>query len=394
MEIDNKKMWESLLKTSPRRNGRLVEDVSLTVNNIKHALKEQGLTVDDAGRIISIETQCPFMPKFIPPEVGEWVVNNNGEPQLFQVTLYSWPDSKIKGAKDNLESFISTTTLNRQYHLWTIQDAKSGDVLEFGDHGRLVVGIVSYVNKRTGKVDVNCLLEDNKFKVGNFYTLDTINPRPATKERRDLLFRKMHEAGYEWDAEKKELKNTEQKHISKHKVGDTIYYNSFGEIKSMIIANVVTDGTDNPMYEDEKGNAVFEKDLIEQKWSEEDEKYLKLAIDNFQTLGNSFLTAWLKSLKDRVQSQNLTVTDEELIKARNEAYNDALDKLEYHSDTPTFNDGWSAAIWYLKKRNAQLHNTWKPSNEQMERLKGTINSLPHQEVLYSLYQDLKKLMEE
>ena len=35
--------------------------------------------------------------------------------------------------------------------------------------------------------------------------------------------------------------------------------------------------------------------------------------------------------------------------------------------------------------------TWKPSDEQMERLKGTINSLPHQEVLYSLYQDLKKL---
>ena len=34
---------------------------------------------------------------------------------------------------------------------------------------------------------------------------------------------------------------------------------------------------------------------------------------------------------------------------------------------------------------------WKPSDEQMERLKGTINSLPHQEVLYSLYQDLKKL---
>jgi len=38
-------------------------------------------------------------------------------------------------------------------------------------------------------------------------------------------------------------------------------------------------------------------------WSEEDEKYLKIAIDNFQTLGNSFLTAWLKSLKDRVQPQ-------------------------------------------------------------------------------------------
>ena len=32
------------------------------------------------------------------------------------------------------------------------------------------------------------------------------NIRPATKEQRDLLFSKMREAGYEWDAEKKELK--------------------------------------------------------------------------------------------------------------------------------------------------------------------------------------------
>ena len=38
--------------------------------------------------------------------------------------------------------------------------------------------------------------------------------------------------------------------------------------------------------------------------------------------------------------------------------------------------------------------TWKPSDEQMKRLKGTIDSLPNQEVLYSLYQDLKKLREE
>jgi hypothetical protein len=29
---------------------------------------------------------------------------------------------------------------------------------------------------------------------------------PATKEQRDLLFHKMKEAGYEWNAEKKELK--------------------------------------------------------------------------------------------------------------------------------------------------------------------------------------------
>ena len=70
----------------------------------------------------------------------------------------------------------------------------------------------------------------------------------------------MADAGYT----KKELKNIEQKHIAKYKVGDTIYYDSFGEVKSIVVANVVTDSTDNPMYEDKEGNAVFEKDIIEQ----------------------------------------------------------------------------------------------------------------------------------
>lgn len=32
------------------------------------------------------------------------------------------------------------------------------------------------------------------------------NTKPATKEQRDLLFAKIKEAGYEWGAEKKELK--------------------------------------------------------------------------------------------------------------------------------------------------------------------------------------------
>lgn len=59
-------------------------------------------------------------------------------------------------------------------------------------------------------------------------------------------------------------KQGEQKHVPKHKIGDTIYYSSFGEVESMVVSNVVMDGTDNPMYEDKEGNAVFEKDLIEQ----------------------------------------------------------------------------------------------------------------------------------
>lgn len=60
---------------------------------------------------------------------------------------------------------------------------------------------------------------------------------------------------------------------------------------------------------------------------------------------------WLKSLKDRVSPQNFAVTDEDLAQAKKDAYNDALDKIEYHSGEPTFDDGWSAAIDYIQKKS-------------------------------------------
>ena len=60
-------------------------------------------------------------------------------------------------------------------------------------------------------------------------------------------------------------KQGEQKSFAKYKVGDTIYYNSFGRLVSFVIANIIEDGTDNPMYEDKDGNSVFQNDIVEQK---------------------------------------------------------------------------------------------------------------------------------
>lgn len=152
-------------------------------------------------------------PKF---HEGDWVCENepNNYARFIQileiVNVQGKERYRISRDLHNDEDIVECRFIENNYHLFNIQDAKEGDVLEFGDHGRLVVGIVSYVNKTTGKVDVNCLLENNNFKVGNYYNLDTIKPHPATKEQSDLLFQKMHEAGYEWDANKKELKKIEQ----------------------------------------------------------------------------------------------------------------------------------------------------------------------------------------
>lgn len=91
---------------------------------------------------------------------------------------------------------------------------------------------------------------------------------PATKEQRDLLFQKMKEAGYEWDAEKKEL--------------------------NLLITN---------------GGDFFESENCEQKptwtWSEKDEETLsriRVIVRNYNSSRAEDIL-WLKSLKDRVQPQ-------------------------------------------------------------------------------------------
>lgn len=142
-----------------------------------------------------------------------------------------------------------------------------------------------------------------------------------------------------------------------------------------------------------------------QEWSEEDERMhnasiraCQYIIDNFENSTKDYEDAidWLNSLKDRVQPQNNTITSDELAKAKKEAYNDALDKIEYHSGDPSFGDGWDAAIWYIKKKNICFKNTWKPSKEQMKGIDCAIKTLRHQlnvedKRLNSLYEQLKKL---
>lgn len=72
--------------------------------------------------------------------------------------------------------------------------------------------------------------------------------------------------------------------------------------------------------------------------------------------------------KKQGQRRQINVTDKELAQARKEAYNEVLDKIEYHDDWPTFDDGWNAAILYLKKRNGRPQSHCKPNDDQMHYL--------------------------
>lgn len=159
-------------------------------------------------------------PKF---NVGDWVVDNCScvwkiEGILNQFYILECPEGG--------ESRPTIEWVDRNFHLWTIQDAKDGDVLSANwREGSNFWERIIIFNKYHSK-DVKGLINapyvegyGNTFKNGKlipcakvpYYSTWTDKLYPATKEQRDLLFQTMKEVGYEWDADKKELKKEEVK---------------------------------------------------------------------------------------------------------------------------------------------------------------------------------------
>lgn len=116
-------------------------------------------------------------------------------------------------------------------HLWTIQDAKDGDVLAINwyegyDYWEKIVIFKKYHNEGATSPCVEGY--GNTFKnrklafheeVPRFSETWTSCLEPATKEQRDLLFQTIKEAGYRWNTETKIL---EKLIVPKFKVGDSI----------------------------------------------------------------------------------------------------------------------------------------------------------------------------
>ena len=136
-------------------------------------------------------------------KVGDWVVTSYGKVnQVVSVDKYG------DGYTLNDGVYFSGSWCD-MYHLWTIQDAKDGDVLAWDDSKCIALfkniydedsfNSYGFVGGCTGTFESRQSYHDIE------------GAHPATKEQRDILFQKMHEAGYEWDAEKKELIKIEHK---------------------------------------------------------------------------------------------------------------------------------------------------------------------------------------
>jgi hypothetical protein len=233
-------------------------------------------------------------PKF---KIGDWVVSPNG--------VY-WHIDAIQNGRYQVSSDSGTCAdwpLNTNiYHKFTIQDAKDGDVLVYEEE---IFMIKSYVLWH--KIVYHCCYDEKELHIHSIYESlkkeDFENVHPATKEQRDTLFAKMKESGYEWDAEKKELKKIEQNDIIEIPFG----------VRDSELQEVTYHIPEGFHAEIEGNRVVIKKGEYKPAWSEEDEDTLKAIIKEIEAnkaecpeydekVYDMFLS-WLKSIKERMKGE-------------------------------------------------------------------------------------------
>ena len=148
-------------------------------------------------------------PKF---NIGDWIVSDlddvNEDFRLCKIIGIEDGCYTIQSA-NGCKGYNFFEIWESDYHLWSIEDAKDGDIL-VSQHNKPFIYNGNY----------------NEYKVGAYCGIDTVEEffidaraekcwtnnesiNPATKEQRDMLFQKMHDAGYTFDFESKELKKIE-----------------------------------------------------------------------------------------------------------------------------------------------------------------------------------------
>lgn len=181
----------------------------ITEIEICSALKDQGLEYK-GGAIVEIgqEKKSRF-------KVGDWVTDGVSKCQICFIddTQYWYSKNCILG---NIES------IDKRYHLWTIQDAKDGDVLvkDIYPYG-MSICLFKEFNSQLFTMKLYCSVDRKGQFLHNhcaYYHRYDVTLYPATKEQHDALEKAMTDAGYTFDFEKKELKKIEPK----FEIGDLI----------------------------------------------------------------------------------------------------------------------------------------------------------------------------
>jgi len=370
-------------------------------------IEEQGL-----WKLVKQKSADKAEPKF---KVGDWIVYNRNNSSIEILYICDIRDGRYY-FNDNIHISWSVKECDEKCHLWTIADAKGGDVL-VNQNGEMpfifkeckdnhIYCYCGYTNRKD--IFFNKFV-DSKGEELHWLNLYHEQAYPTTKEQRDLLFQKMKESGYEWNAEKKEVKKI----------------------------HVIDEGKAEMDYCFTK---MMNGEKVSPIWSEGDDVFFKAIvrdIENIKYISESAKTdriKWLKSLKDRVQPKQewkqentsdltdfenammhigdsffgqhagLDPNNTNAIKEQANLLLELIPSKEWsEKDNRLLNDAISLADEcddfelrdWLKSLKSQ--NRWKPSDEQMSLLEELVednNQRYFYTILRSLYEQLKKLREE
>ena len=214
----------------------IITTVNSDFNPINPTFTKEGFYYDDIGE------ECLLFPskdqrdwsKFTAPwykneqksadkieprfKVGDWVVNKFGD--SWYIDSLDNKNYQVSDGKGNYNYF--PISKQDEMHLWTIQDAKDGDVLAVSwlkDKNlweKIIIFKKYHSEGVKGLYSMPCIEGyGNTFKNGEFAFTDEKEPyysktwtchlHPATREQRDLLFQKIKEAGYKWNVKTKIL---------------------------------------------------------------------------------------------------------------------------------------------------------------------------------------------
>lgn len=241
------------------------------------------------------------VPKF---KVGDYIKHNKFN-IIFKVisvnSCYYYVENVATGG--GIELFNA----EQNFHLWTIQDAKDGDVLAVNGKPFICYHTDEYRSNYCCIDDKGCFRTNIRFSFEGNCIL------PATKEQRDLLFQKMKETGYEWDEEKKEVKKIEQK--PKWTDDDKQY---LLVCKNALRKYQVSDKWDADIISKWLEDKLKQGEL-KPKWTEEDEKCIDncclligAADDCYEKTFKDDCIHYLQSLKERIAWKPMPIKQKDI----------------------------------------------------------------------------------
>ena len=197
----------------------------ICIDNLKPATKEQcdllfskmknaGYEYNEDKKELKKIVQNPIANIELKFHKGDWVVWDN-KISCHIDNIYQGKESLIYTITDtnNMTRSYSVKNFDNNAHLWTVQDAKDGDVLYLQHDGKDHIIIYKGIIKERFRTFISAYCAYNSI-VNDFCFTDVSKYgdiaygviMPATKEQRDVFFTKIKKAGYKWDSKNKKLK--------------------------------------------------------------------------------------------------------------------------------------------------------------------------------------------